>query len=78
MESSNNTNNIQQGCAKYPQFRNSLIKHGFCAFEYPIQVDKPRMVLSLGTSDALILERGRSYILLQFKIWNMLNYQPHK
>jgi len=46
------------GCEKYPRFPNSELKDGFCALEYPIELSKPRMVLSLGTSDALILERG--------------------
>lgn len=50
----------EEDCA-YP---NGVMPPGFCATDIPLAVNKPRSVVSLGTSDMLILERGTSSIVL--------------
>jgi len=52
------------GCAGYKRVPNSVLEDGFCSFEYPLVISKPRMVLSVGKTDALILERGTESVLL--------------
>ena len=36
----------------------AVLEAGFCAYELPIDIDKPRGVLSVGIADVLVLERG--------------------
>jgi glucose/arabinose dehydrogenase len=47
-------------------FQNAVLEPGFCAYELPIAVSKPRSVLTTGTSDLLALERGTSSIVFLF------------
>ena len=37
---------------------NAILEAGFCAYELPIDLDKPRGVLAIGIADSLVLERG--------------------
>lgn len=37
---------------------------GFCAFQLPIDVDQPRSIIALGTTDLMIVERGTSSVVL--------------
>jgi len=37
---------------------NAILEVGFCAYEIPIELDKPRSVRAIGISNALVLERG--------------------
>jgi glucose/arabinose dehydrogenase len=45
---------------------NAVLEAGFCAYELPIQVNKPRSVLSIGTTEILALERGTSSVIHLF------------
>jgi glucose/arabinose dehydrogenase len=40
----------------------ALVLDGFCADELPVDVDNARSVFSLGTSDMIILERGKNRV----------------
>lgn len=45
---------------------NAAVHAGFCASELPLTVFKPRSVVSVGTSDLLVLERGSASVLYAF------------
>jgi len=43
----------------------AILLPGFCSFAFPVQLDRPRSVVSVGTSNRLLaLERGNSSVLL--------------
>jgi glucose/arabinose dehydrogenase len=58
--------NVSCPCLDQP-LANAVMPTGFCAFSFPIVIDRPRSVLALpGGSDLLALERGtESVVLLQ-------------
>lgn len=45
---------------------NAVLETGFCAYQLPIDVGKPRSVVSLGTSDSLVLERNTQSVVHLF------------
>lgn len=45
---------------------NAVLGAGFCAFEWEIEISRPRGVLAVGAADALVLERDTSSVLHVF------------
>jgi glucose/arabinose dehydrogenase len=45
---------------------NAVVEAGFCAYELPIEVLKPRSVVSIGISDSLVLERTTQSVIHLF------------
>lgn len=42
----------------------AIVPEAFCAFEIPVQMNRPRMILAIGASSLLALERGTGSVIL--------------
>ena len=63
-------NTTAASCLTVPSLAEAALAPGFCAYQIPVEIEQPRSILSLGTSDFLALERATSSVVHLFDIDN--------